>query len=997
MGINKNIKDLWKIKTESGHVKGPFPSLTINKMLVEGLMSGHELISSPPYNEWVPLEKQPEFFEALMESLENPVERDEKKAQKMEAETVIRTVNKVSMSDGRHKNKIEPSLPLKFDKDDLVAKTNEVDKLNQDKLIHSAVHVPVVSNKAITNTVEHTKQEPNGLLNSRDQLLTIEMDKFQKLKQLEIKKLYPFLVGLIILAFVAVYYISIKPESTLGWVLIPPPTNKTLIEKKSDAEVKSLKAKAIALIKTGTLENVRASQKFIVQSIQGELNDNESLGLLCVVYEMLWPYTKQTTSDLKAATVAAQMLRTISPISSYSETCQATLLLIKGQPKDALGMIEKVLDQNNEERFILFPFLFFMKGELLEVTQNLVHAEAYYNEASKAFPGWLWAEFAQARTLYKQEKYDQSKKLFESISVKNANYKPAYYGLALNQVKLNSDHQLALNYFDKGFVINAKLPKGFHLEALTEYIKLLVKQSSNKKAIEVAQFGLGLSPSHQGFKDTIISLGGEEIAQNATSELVFLGDQFARSGDHLAAQAQYKAAFDIDKNNGQIALKAARSLWVINQSREALSWIDRAIKVDSKLYAAYALKADYLSQKYNFIEAGRILSEILKKTSQNFELLKAQAIVEYRKNNLVSALTYGERALKAYDSDVELLCLLANANMLLYLHFPAGQDDESLKNKYIQDAEKFANKAVDLEPGLPEAQITYTKYLYAAKGTLVAENNFKKLIEIFQYTFEYRIGLAEFYEYQEKYKAASEIYAKIVEADNKNKKALIGLARSYQYLNEIGLAKSNFMKAAVLDPTDVEPLFLTAKLELENPGSSDPAVMIKNAFNKFKMVKDLNQNYPLISFYMAKCFFSLGEFDKAIELINEEKKRNPKIAEPWILASQVYEAKKQFKECAAELSQSIKIRPSATELYVRAANCYRESEDIDLAQDMLDIAKERESGFAPIYKEYGYISEIRGLKAEAVRNFQLYLSLSPNAADKKAIENKITMLGGHLQ
>ncbi|MFN3453710.1 MAG: tetratricopeptide repeat protein, partial [Pseudobdellovibrio sp.] len=408
-----------------------------------------------------------------------------------------------------------------------------------------------------------------------------------------------------------------------------------------------------------------------------------------------------------------------------------------------------------------------------------------------------------------------------------------------------------------------------------------------------------------------------------------------------------------------------------------------------------ATKGDYLSQKFNFVEASKTLTEGLKRGGPSYDIVKTQALVEFRKNNMVTTITYGEKAMKMYDADVELLCLLANANIGLYLNAPSrSKEEEQRKQKYIEDAQKYASKAVDLEPSWPDAQITYSKYLFARNGSLAAENNFKKVIETFPYTVEYRLGLAEFYELQEKYKSASEIYNQILEGDPKNKKALMGFARSNQFMNNMNAAKKFYMKAAVLDPSDVEPLFATAQLELETATQRDLSVTVSSAYKKFRMVREINPNYPRISYFIARCHFALGEFDKAIEMINEEKKKNPGIADPYLLAAEVYNEKEQYKECAAEYSLGIKLRPTSADLYVKAASCYRKSEAVDIAQDMLEIAKQKENGYAPIYREEGFIYESLGQMRDAKQRFQLYLELSPNAPDRQAIESKISALGG---
>lgn len=968
---------------ENGQIKGPFPTESISKMIVEGILTGQEEVAQHPSADWRPLAKVHEFYEALLESLENPAERDEKKAAKMEAETQIQSTHEVGVKQTTQ----EPEV-------DDVELREEMKKLVQEALEKTTPRLVLdrLSLNRPPAIAQPKTSDNNALLVARDQQLTIEMQQLKTIQARESKKFFPFVVLILLLAAGLYYFLEPEAKKNSGWVLIAP--TRGLEKKLADSEIKNLKTKAIQLIKTGSLENTRESQKFLAQAIENAPTDLEALGLLCVVYEQLWPYTKQNSNDLKAVTVVTQMSRSANPISSYSDTCQAVYLLAKGQPSDARGLIERTLDQQTNERFILFPFLYLMKGQILEDIQNHIGAEAYYAEAVKSFPGWAWAQFALARSFYKQNKLNEAKEAYDLILRDYPENSGALLGMGLVESK-NTSPEKALNFFSRGYATEGKLPKNFQLEALQEYMQLLIARKDKAKALEVGQYALTISPSHRTIKELVISLGGEDRGNNQSAELVFLGDQFARSGDHLAAQAQYKAAFEFDKTNAEPALKAAKSLWQINQTREALTWVDRAIKVDRSLPQAYAQKADYLSQKYAFGEASKTLQEGLRAGGQSFEIIKTQALVEFRKNSMTTAIVYGEKALKMYDADVELLSLIANANINLFLNSPSRtKEEEGRKAKFLEDAQKYSSRAVDLEPAKPEAQITYSKYLYAKQGNIAAETNFKKLIETFPYTVDYRLGLADFYELQEKYKSASEIYSQIIQADPKNKKALMGLARANQYMNEIKVAQKYFMEAAVLDPSDVEPLFATAQLELENPGSKDANAVIQSAFKKFEMVKRINPSYPRISYFLARCHFELGEFDKALEMIKEEKSKNPGIADPYLLAAAVYNAKEQFKECAAEYSQGVKLRPTSADLYVKAAACYRKSEALDIALDMLEIARQKENGFAPLYREKGFIMEAQGDRKQARELLQLYIELSPNALDRKQIEDKISSLGG---
>ena len=114
----------WVVKLETDQVKGPYSAEAICKMILNGAFSGNEMVCLYPEGEWKQLTKQPEFYEALLESLENPIEVDSKKAQKMDAETVIRSVK--SNKSPSEKTEVPNNFKSLFAPESAVAKTSPV-------------------------------------------------------------------------------------------------------------------------------------------------------------------------------------------------------------------------------------------------------------------------------------------------------------------------------------------------------------------------------------------------------------------------------------------------------------------------------------------------------------------------------------------------------------------------------------------------------------------------------------------------------------------------------------------------------------------------------------------------------------------------------------------------------------------------------------------------------------------------------------------------------
>lgn len=976
----------WVVKTESGQVKGPYSTDVVVKMIVNGFFTGSEDICSYPTGEWRPLTKQPEFYDALIESLENPAELDQQKSEKMEAETVVQpseniqktagTINNESSHETNSENKSIDGFSELFNAP--IKPTKTVKKYNQNNLPTIPSAVPGTGN----------------IIKERDDNLTIQLKNIKHIQRKELRKFIPFFLILSLITLVGLYLLlGDNSANSVGWIVLAP---QNLNDGSVSApKVQELKKEAVRSLQSGRLEKILQSQKELIQAIEGAPRDLESIGLLCIVHQQLWPYTRQTSKDLKNVTAVMQLARQVNPISNYAQTCQITYLLAKGQQKEAKGLVEKTLDSHSEEKFVLSPFLYVIKAEILESELNYLNASAYYEQASRLWPQWLWAKFGLARTYIKQNNFSAALKEFQEMLALDKESKAALLGLGLSEWKGFKNQDKSYQYFSVGYRLNQVLPKDFTVEALYNYAIILVNMKEHNKALQVSQEAYQLNPSHRGVKEMVLSLGGSDKIENSQGELTLLGDQFTRTGDHLAAVAQYKAAFELDKNNGFAAYKAAKGLWLLNQSREAINWLEKSIKADPKLVSSYALKADYESQRYEFVAAGRTLMTANRLFPKSHEILKGQALLEFRKNNIMAAIQFGERAIKIYDADVEVLCILAQAKLIQYqANIGVKRISQEEKNAPLLDAKRYAGRAVDLEPNWPESQITYAKFLAVDIGPGRAELYFKELIKNNPYTLEYRIALADFYSSEEKFSEAANLYSQVVEIDPKNKRANFGLAESYRILNRYDMAQKYYNATTALDPSDVEPLFANAKLVLESASGREASAKLDQALAKFKVVKDINKSYPRVSYYLAKCYLELGDFNKVSELIKEEKTNNPFLADPYMLAGELYLRKQQFKECATEYSTATQYRPGSADLYVKASVCYRKSGALEIAEDMLTIAKQKESGFIDIYREQGYIFEANNHLEQAVESWKKYLELSPNAPDRSTIEAKVQELGG---
>lgn len=983
---SKSTGDSWLVRVESQEVKGPYSTEAINKMILEGIFSGQEEIAKYPEGDWKILNKQTEFYESLIESLENPVERDEKKAQKMEAETVIRP----SMTE-KYTRELENEEPTEEDEEEFSSEISTHTQINERK--KKAIFQHQI--QELIQEEKNKKEIEEFKIKQRIQFQIEQGKVAQQRKDLLDRFKKPLIIALLFLAGYLGYEAMVNTTNeNRMWALVTPKWNKTNI---SDEENKKLKKEAISLMKNGIIDDLIKTQNLLIESAEGSKSDLETLGLLCVTYYQMWPYTKQVSNDLKAVSAVFQHIKQLSPLSSYSDTCHSVYLFTKSQINDSRAVIEKTLD-TTDRGFILYPFLNYMKGEIFEDVGSLVNAEAYYREAVKLFPLWSTAEWKIGQALYKQNKFDMAIPVFENILSRNRNHKPSIYSLALSYVK-NNNLLKAQPLFERGYNLNQLVPKQLLVEALTAYSQILINQRNKKQALEVVRSALQVSPSHRALKDLFITLGGENlsIGEAQISELIIEGDQFFRLGDFLAAQGRYRAAFDSDNKNTLLALKVAKSMKALNQYSESIKWIDKALSIDPNYFPAYALKAEFLMKNYDFVDAEICLNSALKIDPNNYETLKMMTRLQWEKNNLVLAQNYGLKAYKKFDVDVELLTLLATINIELFVRSKNLKQSNEEQKTFLENAQKYSVKAIEIEPAWPESQITYAKYLYIKDdGSLKTENYYKNLIKTFPYTIDYRLALGDFYENQDKINLASEQYKLVSEVEPKSIKALLGLARCSRASFDYQSATKYYLVATAIDSSNVEPMFLLAQLQMEmamkevNPKKGQKLLL--ESYSRLELVKNRNPNFPKVYYFMAKNKFDQGLYDEARKDIQIEKTKNPNIADSYILNAEIDMKQQLYKECATEYSVIMKLRPSADN-YLKAAACHRMSGNIDMAEALITESRELDQANNIYFRELAYVYEARGDKKRAIQSFEDYLTLTArNSLDADMIERKIREL-----
>ncbi len=939
----KNSQMSWIIRSHKGQILGPLTTKEVLHRISDGSLHGDEMISAYPNGKWVPLSKEPEFYEQILSILEKKADdagykKPPKKERNQDFEETI-------FMPPPSQPKLEPA----------PSSINKIEQLQQFKSTPSASVID---------------------LNRDDKE---ETDRNKKKKILFIAAVSVIGVILLVLLF---------PSNTnLSRVrLLRPLTNQPELD---GGEVKAKLNRTLASLEMSTVEDLLEAQNSLVSLVEGQNRNLEARGMLCFLYKEIWPFSYQDAEDQKTVDVVTQTTRALNLTSPYGQLCETIRMLVVGRYREARAQVDSLLETGGT--FSLLPFSYYVKGEILEVDREIQAAASYYEKAGQMWDTWARPFLTLAELKYRNKKYQEAFAILQNMKPQHAKNKERYILLGLVEAQGFNRKDVALRRLDAALKQPGKLKPRLESDAWFVLAQLWLEKNSKSKALLAAQKAYNLMPQNRAARDLVVRLGGDEEIQDKrkrNQEMVLLGDQYYRQGDCLSAQAEYKAAFDANPKNAEAAIKAGKCLWQLNQVYDSIDWLNKAIKSDPKLIEAYVVQADYVSRRFDFGKAQELLKKAQQQSPQSYEVFRGLAWLEYRKNNTLGAINYGERAKAQFEGDVETYILLSKAYRQRALSIPP--DNNKLiqeRDQAVKNMKSYATRAVELDSTNTEAQVVYAEMLAAQHGVDTGVQYFNELIKKFAYTLEYRTALAKLLRSEDRFIQAKEIYQQVTAVDPKNKEALIGLGICMRSVGENEDALRTFLQAAIVDPSDAES-FYHAGQTLAEMGR------FQQAIENYRKALKVNPFYPRLYLSIGQSALSKGDFDEAKKAATEEKNRNPNLSDPYILAAEVDFALKQYADCATEYSQAIKLRPQSAELYVKAARCYRQSNSIDVAQDMLSLAKQKENGYAEIYREQGALFQLKGDNEAALEAYQIYIELSPNAPDSAQINELIRQLGG---
>ncbi|MGZ3722074.1 MAG: tetratricopeptide repeat protein [Bdellovibrionales bacterium] len=939
----------WIIRNAAGQIDGPFTTEKVLYKIGRGEFSGDESIAHYPDGKWISITQDPQFYDKLLEVISDD--------ENMEPSEETRVLEFTRAQETRVNTNTEP--PRSDDETtepgtDAGTTTSAKKDLPEDDDGSGEVVKLRASGRA-----RRTRKKPKDI-----ELLDTRPDVWrQVLKRGKVPLL--LVLGGLVLAYILFVTTSTSEERIH---LIAPQKNVAQVAAES---LKGRVHQGVAEFLNDTFDGYIRAENDLVYIVEHNNKNAEVMALLCMTYLQLWPYAHQDSADTKVISTLVQLSSGVDPAGMHSATCRAVDLIVRARFQEAKSLVEAMLDAraNEAQPAIIF---YFLKGFLLEGAGDHASAIGYLQSAEHSWPQWLLPSVTEAQAQTKLENYSEAGNIYRRVLQANPAHTVSRIELGLLEYKNFNHYDQAERYLNQGLGTEGA-PRSTLSRGYFGLAEIALKRGDQSKALRYAQKSFSLNSSYTAAKNLIVQLGGVDKFKKTKvkgQQLLFDGDQFSREGDCQAAQAHYKAAFEEDPKNANAAMKAAQCLWKLSFSTEAIEWLTRAIRADPKLMEAYVTMADYQSQRYNFMAATRILEAAKAVNSKSHEVYRGFAMVELRRGNAAGAINFGKAALQLYENDVETQILLAQASLAL---------------KDYKMAYNYAAKAVDVDVNHRKAQIVYAEAVAGLQGVDVGVDYFLKLVNNYPLVTEYRLALGKMLLADERYQQAEEIFRQITKLDEKPKDAYVELAKVLRAQGNMGEALDLLLKAAVLDPSDAEPLYFAGNIYLDLKKPLEAEV-------QFQRVLTINKGFPQVHFQLGRAALMKNDPREALNQTEQEKRSNPNLADAYLLAAEAHSQMQQYGNCATEYQKAIKLRPQQASIYVKSAQCYRKAFNYDAAAAMLNVASLKESGLADIYKEFGAISEGKGDVHKAIEFYNQYFVLDPDAPDRAQIEERISAL-----
>ncbi len=1012
------MSNLWIIKDALGQIQGPFETSEILIQIKNSVLSGDEKIASYPEGIWKEISAEPEFFDYMLEILSGSAAASEGMSSKNREsgidesdETIQIEPNEGAVLQGQNAEEVqisdllseaEPIFP------DAASDSPEGSSFGQ--TFESHVEDGDHDEASVAAPIQHREAKGRSHLFEDRQALTVDhlsslkarSEKAQKTRKLL------YLIAVVVVGLVGSLFLvgdggDAKGRKTAEYRFVLPEKSRTLIKDTASRD-RAVK-RAAKLIQTDLVLNVMKAQRLLNQILSYEPRNKTSLLLLCGSYLRLWDYTGQTGSDLYVVSEISKRAYGIGSGGDVLYVCRLTEMILRGKTEEANATVDMYLNSEGFTGEASF-YLKYFKGRLL-FKKRIYSPAASFLEGSVALqPHWIPSLMLLGKVYKEQNRSQEGYNVFRRVLKLNPIHPEALFQLAILNLDVFSKFKIGMKYFNKAVAVskNNKVDRSVQSRAYSAVAKTYLKQKKISKAEEFAKEAFDLDSSNISAKNILISTGATADASTADKYIIAEADALYAAKEWKAATAIYEQAYAINSKNGFAALRIANCYWEQSFVQDAIKWAELAVAADPRRVEAYIRLGEFLISQYRLVDAARVLMKARAVNKSSYEVYRGFAQIELYRKNYKGALRYSKEALKIYSNDVNAILISIKALKEL------GE---------IEKAYAYARAAMEVSRSSFELENLYTELVMRTQGLAVAKEYIEERMKATSGDLKYQVILANMYIKDQQYDKAARVALRANDLlEWEMLEGVLAYADAMGALGKLEVALDSYERAYLMKPTNADPLFKSGLMLIKNRKP-------KKAIKQFVRVERANPLYPDLSYQWAVATKMLAKQKnspdlalEAIKLAKRELARDPSHFESYLLIAESYhvlgnieKAKVEkmgagesgyseayssmvswYKLCSKNYQKSIDKAVQPGDVYIDMARCQRLSGALDQAKASAIVAESLDKTNPRIWFETAQIYEQEGNARAALKAYQNFLLIYPNAPNKKAVENKINGL-----
>lgn len=1034
----------WIVKDVLNHVHGPYDTEEILSQIENGALTGDEFISSYPEGEWKSISTEAEFFDHMLKALSGEmdgVKDHDPLLKKTEAlDPTVRlddedtnAKSEFPNSKSEQKKRTEPQDldnvdEVHYDSGDSfsVADFNEdfspINNSGPNGISGASDKKSSSDGKKVNNKV--SKKSPPPPVVYRDvkgrshlfedrQALTIKEQAYLKKRAQQKEKtkkilylLFALSVGLVLSLFFIEDERKVKkvPEQVLK-LKLPEMDRKSLNIKNSQMKKETFQRAILLLAFDEPLKTVKGLA-YLRSILKIEPRNEKALLLTCNSNFQIWPFTGETSNDLYVVSEYAKRAYSSGLTGDALSTCRVVEKILYGKYQDAMQMTDSYLNAEEASGYLSF-YLRYYKAYLLHLEGEDSLAVSFAESSVKLESSWIPSLVLLSKIYLRLNRSQDAFNILTRILKINSKHLEALMLQAYLQFEYFSKPSDGFSFFGRGTeVLKGRkfYNKKIYGQTLAAIAKMYFKQGDYNQSQTYAKKAFEEDPGNVQAKNILISTGSKTNVDQADRLFMAEADQLYKEKEWKAAIALYEQAYMVNKKNGLAALRMAKAYWEQSFVKEAIRWAELAISAEPRRVQSYVTLAEFLISQYDLIAAGRVLAKAKAISKTTFEIYRGFAKIQFLKRSYPSAEKYARQALKLYSNDSETILLLAKALEEM------GETEKAYAR---------AKAAMEVTKPSFELENYYVLLLMRTRGLQMAFEYLESREAASGGNLKYQIMKANLYyadeQYEESIMVAKSVYD-LLEGEN------IDIVKTYAKglgaLKKIETAVDQYQKAFLMKPTDPEPLFESAKLLIEN---NKPT----SALRQLERVSQVTPKFPDLYYFWGKATQMLGSSKKSSELLLEaislaekEIERNPTHVDSYLLIadtyyrlgnldrvktektptndpeySNIYSAMiSWYKLCSKSYQKAMDLALQPGGVYIDMARCQRLSGQVDLAIASAQRAEELDSSNPRVWMETALIFEQQGNFRTALKAYETYLVVFPNAPNKDSVLKKIERL-----